>query len=248
MDSESRNKRMLRYGGVVLGIGVAGFVMKSYFSHITNRPIHRIRSLNKYEKSFRIPDSRAISLVKDFEEQLQQGLLAVNGSSLKMTPPWITALPTGFERGEFYSIDVGRSNLSIMYCHLGDLPNEILGEHSKAIGIPREHKTGSIQMLFNFIVTSFKIYMQMNGKQTGTEPLKIGFCCDFPLKIEATNVGFIEDLPQVFISITNCVHFANEINRQSYVDPGLKRQFLSCFCVSYGSKSSISLTSKVVRF
>lgn len=51
-----------------------------------------------------------------------------------------------------------------MHCVLGDVPNEVIVHERKEIEIPAIRKSGLIQHLFDFIVTSFKIYMEMTGK------------------------------------------------------------------------------------
>lgn len=69
-----------------------------------------------------------------------------------------------FEKGEFYAIDVGGTSLKIMHCILGDTQNEVIVHERKEIEIPAARKSGPIQHLFDFIVTSFKIYIEMSGK------------------------------------------------------------------------------------
>jgi len=77
------------------------------------------------------------------------------------------------EAGEFYAIDVGGTNLRILHCELGQAEGEVKSHERREIEIPQNRKRGKIQNLFDFVVASFKIFMQLTGRynETGCEML-----------------------------------------------------------------------------
>jgi len=197
-DSKESCKRATTITKIVAGIGVGALFMKAFFAKFPTRTQRRKRCLAKYESAFAVPDSRASSLVKDFDEQLTSGLQRENGSSLKMLPSWMTKLPTGDERGEFYAIDVGGTNFRVMYCHLGNGKNQVIAHDRREIDIPDNRKRGKVQNLFDFIVSAFKNFLQMAGSEVTAQKLKIGFCFSFPLRMEGPDVGYFTQMTKGF--------------------------------------------------
>ena len=68
------------------------------------------------------------------------------------------------EKGEFYAIDVGGTNLRVMHCQLGNSKSQVLTHERREIEIPPNRKIGPVQNLFDFIVASFKIFLEMNQR------------------------------------------------------------------------------------
>jgi len=197
-DSKESCKRATTITKIVAGIGVSALVMKALFAKFPTKAQRRKRSLAKHETAFSVADSRANDLVKDFEEQLTNGLRKEHGSSLMMLPTWMTTLPTGDEMGEFYAIDVGGTNIRVMYCHLGNGKNQVISHDRREIDIPENRKRGKVQNLFDFIVGTFKTFLQLTGREVPGQKLKIGFCFSFPLRMEAPDVGYFTQMTKGF--------------------------------------------------
>eukprot|EP00210_Caulerpa_lentillifera_P004535 g4327.t1 len=194
MSGETRNKQDAKSSGGRSAFGSTGSTLRKFFASWSGPARQRTQTIKEHEKMFRIPDSKTVELVKDFENQLETGLQKDNESSLKMMPSWITSLPTGHETGEFYAIDVGGTNLRILYCQFGASENKVEVQERNEIDIPETRKHGTIQNLFDFIVASFRIFLDMTGRVSESQTMDIGFCFSFPLKMEGITVGIIAQL------------------------------------------------------
>jgi len=108
-------------------------------------------------------------------------------SSLAMLPAFV-AQPTGSEEGEFFAIDVGGSKLRVLEVDLkgnGVIPDI---DKIKEADFKDEHKTGTAEVLFDFIADNIGAFIKDN-KLDGSKEMSLGLTWSFPVEQKAIDSG-----------------------------------------------------------
>lgn len=66
---------------------------------------------------------------------------------------------SGEESGDYYAIDIGGTNMRLMYCKLGMDHGKIAEEKKVEVAIPTNKKSGSVQQLFDYVASSLKDFV-----------------------------------------------------------------------------------------
>lgn len=144
------------------------------------------------------------ALLKDFEEkcatpvgklkqvadamtvEMHAGLASEGGSKLKMLISYVDNLPTGYEEGLFYALDLGGTNFRVMRVQLGGKEKRIVKHEVKEVSIPQNVMAGSSsEVLFDFIATALAEFVATEGDDFHLPPgrqRELGFTFSFPVK------------------------------------------------------------------
>ncbi|HPM43397.1 MAG TPA: hypothetical protein PLV52_06165, partial [Candidatus Omnitrophota bacterium] len=107
--------------------------------------------------------------------------LAGEPSSLDMTPTFVTA-PTGKEKGDYFAIDVGGSNLRVLGVRLdGNGGYTEIGKQ-KLVEFQARQKTGTKEELFDFIANAVWSYFMENDIDMSGE-IRMGLSWSFPVEL-----------------------------------------------------------------
>lgn len=133
----------------------------------------------------------AVALVREMFEGLDSGT-----ANVKMLPSFVTKRPLSGRSGSFLALDLGGTNLRVMHVQLkdGKIVNRAeLGDPSRVrrAKIPREHRNGTGQGLFDFIAVNVKLFAEQEKllQDGGDRVLPLGFTFSFPIQQTALDAG-----------------------------------------------------------
>ncbi|CAL0309175.1 unnamed protein product [Lupinus luteus] len=146
---------------------------------------------------------KALSIVKELKEQCETPLgklrevadamnvemhagLHSEGASpmLKMLITYVQNLPTGDEKGLFYALDLGGTNIRSLRVHLGGKEKSIVRIESEKVSIPPHLMTSSSNELFDFIAAFLAKFVSSEPEQFHPPPgrqRELGFTFSFPV-------------------------------------------------------------------
>ncbi|KAJ9602145.1 hypothetical protein H2200_013265 [Cladophialophora chaetospira] len=149
--------------------------------------------LQRLEKSFTVDTATLKKISKRFGEELKAGL--ERDADIPMNVTWVTAFPTGQERGTYLTIDLGGTNLRICLITLNDEPG---GSDVKQEKYPlaAEIKTGAADDLFSHIADRLGEFVKKHVKddeakdEEGKVPL--GFTFSYPATQHRIDHGILQ--------------------------------------------------------
>jgi hexokinase len=135
-------------------------------------------------------------------EHMEKGLAGLPGGMM-MLPSFVDVLPAGNERGEYYAIDLGGTNLRVLWILLGEQPGAVDDRDVREWPIPKDCFDTDNGTLMPWIADKTLQVMAdhgvhvppANGTQTTAEgapdlaPPTVGFCFSFACKQKALNHG-----------------------------------------------------------
>ncbi len=129
--------------------------------------------LSELKQSLTLTDERLVTMKKDFISVMSYGLKN-SGGAMAMIPSFVTHRPSGEEKGSFWAIDLGGSNLRVVKFDLlgGSKINPHVTELKRTI--PLDVMQGASDGLFNFIALLLKEAGAGNKE-------KVGFTFSFPV-------------------------------------------------------------------
>lgn len=105
---------------------------------------------------------------------------------------WNIGFPSGDEKGDFLTIDLGGTNLRICWISLRGKGNDI-DIRQDQYELPDDIKTAKAEKLWTFIAESLKTFIERE-KLNGTEenPLKLGFTFSYPAIQDSIDHGVLQ--------------------------------------------------------
>ncbi|KAK1297186.1 hypothetical protein QJS10_CPB15g00515 [Acorus calamus] len=125
---------------------------------------------------------------------MRAGLAEEGGGELKMILSYVTALPTGNEKGLFYALDLGGTNFRVLRVQLGGKDQRVIDTEFEQMSIPQELMFGTSEELFDFIASGLARFAhEDSGRFDLPSGLKqeIGFTFSFPVKQTAIDSGIL---------------------------------------------------------
>jgi hexokinase len=142
-----------------------------------------------------IPSSTSLrECIDDCVQFFVQGLANTDATSTTMLPSYVFNLPTGTEKGSYYAIDFGGTNIRILRAEL--LGNGSANVVSKSTRIPDSIKTGTGEALFDWVAERVEEFIQYLKDQQLSPydhegEIKMGFTFSFAIKQVAINKGIL---------------------------------------------------------
>ena len=142
-------------------------------------------SLRCLRAAYRLPIGLMTSLKSHLISEANLGL-AGESSSMMMLPTFVNKRVTGDERGDFYALDLGGTNLRVLRLTLeGD--GKVGPLKQAKFHVPDEIKKGSGEDVFGFLADSVASFL---ATQCGGNPIgELGFTFSFPTDQSAINEG-----------------------------------------------------------
>lgn len=146
--------------------------------------------LQQYATSMAVELPQMIRIRDDFVNQMHAGLATENGSSLPMIPTLVDVLPDGHEHGKFFSIDLGGTNLRVMYVKLPREYGKVdVVEYEENL-IPEHLRHAHQTELFDYLVDTLMAFAEKVGwNRPGRRKMVVGFCFSFPIDQTALDSG-----------------------------------------------------------
>ncbi|CAK0784341.1 hypothetical protein CVIRNUC_007545 [Coccomyxa viridis] len=145
-------------------------------------------TLNWYREQLTVPADHLKRIADAFQSELEKGL--ADESSLLMIPTMVDILPQGHESGEYYAIDLGGTNLRVLYVRLGAQPKSVEAEAIHSSQVPPELQSAPVEELMNYVVDHIVQWSQHAGCSMLERPEPvIGFCFSFPVEQASVNSG-----------------------------------------------------------
>lgn len=178
------------YTGVLLG----GFALAKISSVLRTR--NRQESImSEYREILGMPKVKLEAVRSAMVDQMEKGLEGAPGG-LMMLPSFVDVLPNGTEQGEYYAIDLGGTNLRVMWVKLSAQPGIIDDEDIQEWPIPPECFDTDNSLLLDWVaecslqVISRHSKLQDQHQQSNPSPtITIGFCFSFACKQTSINNG-----------------------------------------------------------
>ncbi|KAF2827288.1 hypothetical protein CC86DRAFT_369457 [Ophiobolus disseminans] len=155
----------------------------SELEKMVDLPAELENELNKLDTQFWVSGSELKKIVERFREELEEGLTK-NDQNIPMNLAW-TGLPSGSEKGEILTLDLGGTNLRVCKVILhGDREgakekSELDQEQYK---LPKDLKTGDADGLWTFISDKLEDLVKSRnlGKDYSKEkPMPLGFTFNY---------------------------------------------------------------------
>lgn len=149
--------------------------------------------LKELEEECETTVARLKQVVDAMAVEMHAGLASEGGSKLKMLLTFVENLPIGCEKGTYYALDLGGTNLRVLRVQLGGEQSSILDRDMEQQRIPEHLMTGSSEELFDFIASTLQQFVEK--KENGTEQnqliKELGFTFSFPMKQTSVSSGIL---------------------------------------------------------
>lgn len=135
--------------------------------------------VQKYEESCKVSGKQLNMLVEDFIREMQKGL-GDQCAAFKMLPSYVKKLPTGEEKGEYVAIDLGGTNFRVVKVVLSN--GKVAEVKAVENAIPKECMIGTTAMLFDFIASEVKAFVEREMDVSSGKSVPVGFTFSYPIK------------------------------------------------------------------
>lgn len=143
-------------------------------------------SLSAIDNALELTAPELASVRNGFLDQMVAGL-AGEPSSLDMMPSF-AAPPTGTEKGDYFAVDIGGSNLRVLGKRLDGRGGHADIGAQKVAPFTVAHKTGSEKQLFDHIARTIKAYLDENRIGSSRE-VRMSVTWSFPIEQTAIDAG-----------------------------------------------------------
>lgn len=138
--------------------------------------------------SFTVTTGMLKEITKCFQKELDAGLQKPK-QNIAMYPTWVFGFPSGNEKGQYLTIDLGGTNLRVCWITLKgeDHNTEVLQDTYK---LPKSIKTGTADELWGLIADSLGDFLVKHDlKGADDEPLPLGFTFSYPVRQDYIDRG-----------------------------------------------------------
>ncbi|KAK4760734.1 hypothetical protein SAY87_005627 [Trapa incisa] len=131
------------------------------------------------------PITRLHHVAEAMTVEMHAGLASEGGSNLKMLISYVDNLPSGYEEGLFYALDLGGTNFRVLRVHLGGKEKRVAKQEFREVSIPPHLMTGTSDALFDYIAEALAKFVATEDE--GSHPFpgrerELGFTFSFPVK------------------------------------------------------------------
>ena len=182
----------MRFLGILLGAAALSFVHAKAKKR-RRRRMRMLSMLSEIRALFTIPLHRMRTFEKEVQEHMERGLQG-NPDGMMMLPSFVERLPTGEERGEYYSIDLGGTNLRVLWVRLGEEKGLIAEKEMWDWPIPEDCFETNNGLLMDWIAEKLLeaaekrlSWNAISGREG--KAITVGFCFSFACEQEALNEG-----------------------------------------------------------
>ncbi|KAK5942259.1 hypothetical protein PMZ80_004822 [Knufia obscura] len=147
--------------------------------------------LEKLEQQFYVDRKKLKQISERFQQELEEGLQD-HGKNIAMYVTWVLGFPTGKEKGDFLTLDLGGTNLRVCWINLRGNEHEI-GIKQQSYKMPDSIKTGDASSLWSFIASSLQTFISdhsLNG--AFSNPLNLGFTFSYPAIQDYIDQGILQ--------------------------------------------------------
>eukprot|EP00873_Tetraselmis_striata_P046661 jgi/Tetstr1/466925/TSEL_011379.t1 len=162
--------------GVKAGQGVEALAGSLWRRLRRARAIRRCRAA----MAMRLRDVHAIR--DEMAEQAKASLAGSADSTMPMLPTFVERLPRGSESGDYFALDLGGTNLHMMYVRLTpSTGSDGIDSTADEVAIERNLLSEPVEKLFEFIAEKGIAFMQ-RFLDTSAETPAVGFTFSFPME------------------------------------------------------------------
>ncbi|BDA45066.1 Hexokinase-1 [Coccomyxa sp. Obi] len=149
---------------------------------------NRDAAIKKYWERLHLSPTALTKLAEAFQNELEAGL--DHKSSLLMIPTMVDMLPQGHECGEYYAIDLGGTNLRVLYTRLGKGAKEVEAEAIESSPIPPEMQSCPVEELMDYVAGHLIDWSERHHCSIAKQEVPIlGFCFSFPVEQSSVDSG-----------------------------------------------------------
>ncbi|KAL9304422.1 hypothetical protein ACSQ67_021685 [Phaseolus vulgaris] len=140
--------------------------------------------LQELEEKCATPSWKLKRIADAMNVEMHAGLASEGGSKLKMLITYVDKLPTGYEEGLYYALDLGGTNFRVLRVQLGGKDGGIISQESTEVSIPPNLMVGTSAELFDYIAAELGKFVAQENQDFEVAPgrqREIGFTFSFPV-------------------------------------------------------------------
>lgn len=130
-------------------------------------------------------------LIKKLHKQMEMGLQGKE-NGLMMLPSYVDIIPNGHEEGEYYAVDLGGTNLRVLWVRLASERGAVADTEVQDWAIPRECYDTDNGMLLNWVADKVLEVMGRHSDASASSSSQVpvlGFCFSFACQQTALDNG-----------------------------------------------------------
>ncbi|PYH99835.1 hexokinase [Aspergillus ellipticus CBS 707.79] len=136
-------------------------------------------------------DGESLRKITDhFVKELERGL-SDQDSDISMNVTWATKYPTGYETGQYLTVDMGGTNLRVCNVVLTDEKGGYEITQSK-FKLPKGLKTGTADELWAYIADRVADFLRDHNLDQGDEKLPLAFTFSYPITQDKIRHGVLQ--------------------------------------------------------
>lgn len=150
-----------------------------------NRLKRAIAILRDFEDECSTPVHKLRNVVDSLIVEMNAGLASEGGSKVKMIISYVDNLPTGYEKGLFYALDLGGTNFRALRVQLGGKEGQVVDQEFEEVSIPASLMSGTTEQLFDYIASELATFVAKEGENFHQLPghqRELGFTFSFPVE------------------------------------------------------------------
>lgn len=148
-----------------------------------------MKELKELEQQLTVTPEILQKITTHFVSELKKGL-SKTGGNIPMIPGWVLDFPTGKETGDYLAIDLGGTNLRVVLVKLGG--NRDFDTTQSKFALPHGIREANADVLWNFVATSLKTFVDEEFPNGVDAPLPLGFTFSFPASQSSINEGVLQ--------------------------------------------------------
>lgn len=158
-------------------------------SHLESLPADLKKELGRIRELLHVEPKTLQKITTHFVSELERGL-SKKGGNIPMIPVWVMDYPTGQETGQYLAIDLGGTNLRVVYVDLKG-NNEFETNQTK-YPLPDGIRTADADTLFLFVARCLQKFVAEFFPDGVSQPLPLGFTFSYPASQDIITEGILQ--------------------------------------------------------
>ncbi|RYP08720.1 hypothetical protein DL764_001740 [Monosporascus ibericus] len=155
-----------------------------------NLPENLRGALRSIEDQFTVDTAKLKQISQRFEEELREGL-EKDGQNIAMNITWVIGFPSGYEEGQYLTVDLGGTNLRtcMVTLHGRNGETEVDQEFTR---LPDDIKTGTAEKLWSLVADAIGDFItKRNIRVSADKPIPLGFTFSYPAMQQRIDHGVL---------------------------------------------------------
>lgn len=157
--------------------------------HLENLSPELHKELDRIRDLLSVSPKKLQQITDHFVRELERGL-SKKGGNIPMIPVWVLDYPTGQETGQYLAIDLGGTNLRVVYVDLKG--NNEFDTNQTKYPLPDGIRTADAETLFLFVAECLRKFVDEYFPDGVDQPLPLGFTFSYPASQDIITEGILQ--------------------------------------------------------